>query len=103
MRCVKKTSVKKWEQDEKAKKNLQEHKNWTMEQWTKVLWADESKFQFFESQRQHVRRRKTETYKEPCLNPTIKHGGGSIQVWGAYPQVVLEDLVNRLQQGTKKS
>lgn len=30
----------------------------------------------------YVRRRKTEEYHPKCVVPTIKHGGGSIMVWG---------------------
>uniref|UniRef100_A0A3B4V995 Transposase Tc1-like domain-containing protein n=1 Tax=Seriola dumerili TaxID=41447 RepID=A0A3B4V995_SERDU len=61
-----------------------EHKKWTKEDWYKVLRTDESKFeQFGNKRRVYVRRRDGERYKNECLLSTVKHGGGSIMVWGA--------------------
>ncbi len=49
-----------------------------------MLWTDESKFeQFGNKRRVYVRRREGERYKNECLLPTVKHGGGSIMVWDA--------------------
>lgn len=63
------------------------HVNWTKEQWSKVLFTDESKFMLFgNNRRTYVRRFPGERYSKSCLVPTIKHGGGSIMVWGEYPQ-----------------
>lgn len=61
------------------------HKNWTVEDWKKVLWTDESKFQIFGSNRRvFVRRSKEERALEACTVQTIKHGGGSVMVWGCF-------------------
>ena len=67
------------------------HKDWTIEQWNKFLWIDESKFEIFESnKRVSVRRRVSERAAAPCIIPTLKHGGSSITVcvcvcvWGAF-------------------
>ncbi len=69
------------------KKRLQwakAHVHWTLEQWYRVLWTDESKVELFGSKRQvFVRRRKGERFRSFCLVPTMKHGGGSIMIWAA--------------------
>lgn len=61
-----------------------DHVNWTNEQWGQVLFLDESKFEIFGNKRRlFIRRFEGERYKKYCLQPTVKHGGGSIMVWGA--------------------
>ena len=70
------------------------HKHWTKEDWYQVLWTDESKFEQFGTKRRvYVRRRKGERYKNECLLPTLKHGGGSIMVCGAISAAGTGDLV----------
>lgn len=60
------------------------HVHWTLEQWYRVLWTDETKIEFFGSKRRtFVRRRKGERFRSFCLVPTMKHGGGSLMVWAA--------------------
>lgn len=60
------------------------HKRWTSEQWRKVMFTDEKKFELYgNSLQQYVRRRRGERYKANCVLPTVKHGGGSLQVWGS--------------------
>ncbi len=55
----------------------------SMNYWNHVLWSDESKVNLFDSDGvQHVWRRPGEDYQENCALPTVKHGGGSIMVWG---------------------
>ncbi len=55
----------------------------SMNYWNHVLWSDESKLNLFDSDGiQHVWRRPGEEYHENCALPTVKHGGGSIMVWG---------------------
>ncbi len=55
----------------------------TMNYWNHVLWSDESKVNLFGSEGvQHVWWRPGEEYQENCALPTVKHGGGSIMVWG---------------------
>ena len=62
----------------------QAHKDWTVEDWAKVLWTDESPFTLFPGREGYIRRRNGEGGKEKHLNPTVKHGGGSIMVWGCF-------------------
>ncbi|MBN3274473.1 TCB2 transposase, partial [Polyodon spathula] len=70
------------------------HRNWGAEKWQQVLWTDESKFEIFGcSRRQFVRRRAGERYTNECLQATVKHGGGSLQVWGCISANGVGDLV----------
>ncbi len=59
------------------------HVNWTLEQWSRVLFTDESKFELFGCKRRlFVRRMMNERFQKNCIVPTVKHGGGSVMVWG---------------------
>ncbi len=50
-----------------------------------MLWADESKFEVFGSNRRiFVRRRTNEKMLEQCVTPSVKHGEGSVMVWGCF-------------------
>ena len=61
----------------------QEHKDWTPEQWSRVIFSDESRFLLHRSDgRVYVRRMAGEELKESCIQTTVKHGGGGIMVWG---------------------
>ena len=79
------------------KKRLQwaiDHQNWTEEDWGKVLWSDESKFELFGQRRRIYIGRKTKEKMIPeCLVPTIKHGGGSVMVRGCFSSAGVGDLV----------
>ncbi len=51
--------------------------------WDSILWSDETKINVFGTDGfKTVRRRKGEEYKEKCMVPTVKHGGGSVLMWG---------------------
>lgn len=51
--------------------------------WDSILWSDETKINLFGTDGfKTVWRRKGEEYKEKCMVPTVKHGGGSVLVWG---------------------
>jgi len=59
------------------------HKDWTVNDWSKIVWSDESKFQIFGSDgRQYCWKRPNEQLQDAHVNPTVKFGGGSIFVWG---------------------
>lgn len=61
------------------------YKDWTIEQWRNVIFSDESPFTLLpRSGRIYVRRRANERFLPPCLIPTLKFGGGKIQVWGCF-------------------
>uniref|UniRef100_A0A087Y2B2 Transposase Tc1-like domain-containing protein n=1 Tax=Poecilia formosa TaxID=48698 RepID=A0A087Y2B2_POEFO len=49
-------------------------REWTAEDWGKVIFSDESPFRLFgTSGKQLVRRRRGESYHQSCLMPTVKH------------------------------
>ncbi len=50
---------------------------------THVLWSDETKINLFGSDGvKRVWRQPGEEYKDRCVLPTVKRGGGSVLVWG---------------------
>lgn len=54
-----------------------EKESWTLADWKKVLWSDESKFCLFgRSGSQYVWRRTGESLAPGCVSSTVKHGGG---------------------------
>ncbi|KAK1786370.1 hypothetical protein P4O66_017607 [Electrophorus voltai] len=60
-----------------------EHKDWTLEQWKKVMWSNESSFTLFQSDgRIRVRREAAEVMHPSCLVSTIQACGGSAMTWG---------------------
>lgn len=59
------------------------HAEWTEEDWQKAVFTDESKFNLVGSDgKQYCRRRPGEAYLARNVKKTVKHGGGSLQVWG---------------------
>lgn len=70
------------------------HKDWTTDQWKSVLWSDESKFEVFGSKRRtFVRRFPGERCSENLMVASVKHGGGSVMVWGCFGGNEVGDLV----------
>lgn len=62
--------------------------------WEHVIFADESKFNVFGSDgRAMVWRKPNEEMKIKNLVPTMKHGGGSLMVWGCMSAAGVGDLV----------
>jgi len=59
------------------------YRKWKITQWKSVIWSDESKFNVFGSDgRQYCWKRAGEPLRDHHVQPTVKHGGGSIMVWG---------------------
>ena len=64
-----------------------------MEQWQRVLWSDEKKFELFNSKRrQYCRRMTGECLRDDTIQATVKHGGGSIMFWGCFGNSMVGDL-----------
>jgi len=69
------------------------HINEPMEYWRKVVWSDESSFELFRSDgRALVYRQSHEEYRLDCVQPTVKHGGGSVMVWACFSSGGVGDL-----------
>ncbi len=68
----------------KARKQFAEDKQTKdMDYWNHVLWSDETKINVFGSDGvKLVWRQPGEEYKDKCVLPTVKHGDGSVLVWG---------------------
>lgn len=53
--------------------------------WKSVLWSDETKIKLFGHNHQlYVWRKKGEAFNPQNAIPTVKHGGGSIMLWGCF-------------------
>lgn len=62
-----------------------EHQSKDFSFWKNVLFTDESKFNLFGSDgRPYVWRRSNEVLLAKNMKPTVKHGGGSVMVWGSF-------------------
>lgn len=59
-----------------------DHRHWTIEQWEKVLWSDETGFKLVAGRSKRVWRLPGERYDPDCQTRTVKHGGGTLMLWG---------------------
>ena len=60
------------------------YRDWTAEDWGKVIFSDESPFPLFgTSGKKLVRRRQGERYHQSCVMPTVKHPGFSAKGVGS--------------------
>jgi len=59
------------------------HENWTVEDWKRILWSDETKINRIGSDGRAYTWKKGEPLCERTTTPTVKHGGGNnLMVWG---------------------
>jgi len=79
-----------------------EHALWTSEEWSKLLWSDESKFNLFSSDGiRYIRRPVNKRFDVRYQVPTVKHGGGSVMLWGCFsrdgtgPLVQINEIMDR--------
>ncbi|KAI7942321.1 hypothetical protein MJO28_012348 [Puccinia striiformis f. sp. tritici] len=93
--CV---AVKKPYVNNKQKKNrlrfAREHSSWTVADWERVIWSDESSFEIGKnSELVRVWRTKQQKYNLECLEPTFKSGRSSTMVGGAFFGITKTPLV----------
>ena len=59
------------------------YKHWTVHDWRRVVWSDETKVNRFGSDgRKWCWKKPGSAIKSHHVQPTVKFGGGSIMVWG---------------------
>ena len=94
------------------------HKDWTIEDWKRVIWSDETKINRLGSDgRKWVWKKPGEGLSDRLVEGTVKFGGGSIMIWGCmtwegigyatkidgrmdgdlYLQILKDELLNTLQ------
>ena len=60
--------------------------------WNKVLWSDETKINRFGSDGIQWVWRRPGDENEKCMVPTVKHGGGSVLLWGCMSSAGVGEL-----------
>lgn len=80
------------------------HINWTIEDWKKILWSDESKFEKVNQRAPlYVRRPINMRYDSKYTKATVKYGSGGIMVWGCFsfagvgPLFHIQGIMDQLQ------
>lgn len=59
------------------------HKDWTVEDWKRVVWSDETKINRLGSDgRKWVWKKTGEALNDRLVNGTVKFGGGNLMIWG---------------------
>ena len=62
-----------------------QHKEWTVEDWKRVWWSDETKINFLGSDgRKYVWKREGEALSDRLVEGTVKFGGGKSYDMGLY-------------------
>ncbi|KAG1022758.1 hypothetical protein G6F25_013142 [Rhizopus arrhizus] len=99
------------------------HKDWTVDDWKRVVWSDETKINRFNSDgRTWTWIRSGESLKSHHVKMTVKHGGGNIMLWSAityagvgwmckingnmdktlYKEILEDELERTIEYGTNK-
>lgn len=71
-----------------------EHKDKPQIFWNKILWSDESKVNLFGNDaRRYVHRPRGKENDPKYVTKTIKHGGGSVMIWGCFSSCGVGPLI----------
>ncbi len=63
----------------------QKYLDYPQDFWANILWTEETKVELFGRCVSHCIWRKTNTaFHKKNIIPTVKHGGGSVMVWGCF-------------------
>ena len=66
-------------------KFAKKYRSWTTEDWSKVIWSDESKFMIYGSDgREYCWKKPGEPLRDHYVKLTVKFEWGSIMVWGCF-------------------
>ncbi|KAJ8463965.1 hypothetical protein ONZ51_g9903 [Trametes cubensis] len=61
------------------------HQDWTLEDWKRVIWSDETKINCLGSDgRKWVWKKTGEGLSSRLVEGTMKYGGGSLMLWGCF-------------------
>lgn len=70
------------------------HANWTLRQWSEVLFTDESRFCLRAPDgRERVWRRRNERYADCTISERVSFNGGSVMVWAGISTEAHTDLI----------
>ncbi|KAG1537374.1 hypothetical protein G6F49_012793 [Rhizopus delemar] len=99
------------------------HKDWTIDDWKRVVWSDETKINRFNSDgRTWTWIRSGESLKSHHVKMTVKHGRGNIMLWSTityagvgwmckidgnmdktlYKEILEDELERTIEYGTNK-
>jgi transposase len=80
---IKKKKPKLTEKHKKARLAFaKKYESWTSEEWKKVIWSDESKFNLLNSDgKEYFWTNRPEELTAEGISPTLKFGGGGVMVW----------------------
>ena len=93
-RVARKKSYVNWVNRRKRLEYAKNYREKPLGFWNKVLWSDESKFNFFGSNGKVTGWRSVKEEFEPeCTIPTVKHGGGNVKCWGCFSSSDVGSLI----------
>jgi transposase len=80
---IKKKKPKLTERHKKARLAFaKKYESWTSDDWKKVVWSDESKFNLLNSDgKEYYWTDRPDEITEEGITPTLKFGGGGVMVW----------------------